>query len=67
MSNANPILSAALRYYADRGMMNNPKGWVHVQWVVERALASGDLVATEAETIEARAVLDTLIRERKTP
>lgn len=58
---ANILLAEALRYYAERRTMNNPKGWAHVTRKVESAI-EGDLYqTTEAEREEARAVMRALV------
>jgi hypothetical protein len=55
---ANPILADALRYYAERRPMNNPKGWDHVVRQVEQGIAANLWpTATDEHVEEARAVL----------
>jgi hypothetical protein len=56
----NPLLAEALRYYTSRRSMGNPKGWAHVLRVLDRAVAAGALVGTEAQVDEARSTLTQL-------
>lgn len=53
----NPVLADALRYYAERRGMDNPKGWDHVSRKIEQALEAGLYDATADQIAEARAVL----------
>ena len=52
---ANPVLEDAYRYKAERGQMNNPKGWDHVLRQVEGAVSRNPWSAT-AEQIDAALV-----------
>jgi hypothetical protein len=64
---ANPIVADALTYYAERRSMADPKGWDHVQRVVERALAAGFWPDVTAEQVAfARDVLAALAPARDT-
>lgn len=59
---ANPILADAIAYYASRRTMNNPKGWDHVQRVIDRAVQGGFYVHADPDQVDhARAVLATLV------
>lgn len=58
----NPLLTEALRYYAERRAMDNPKGWAHVLRVLDHAIDAGAFVVrgtpvSEAQVDEARIVL----------
>lgn len=61
------ILADAMRYYAQRRPMNNPKGWAHVLRVVDSAISRGlyDEVP-ETEQAAARAVLTALVNAEET-
>ena len=62
ISEPNPILVDARRYYAERRNMGNPKGWAHVLRKVDYAIATSMpwSDATEEHAIHARRVLSRL-------
>lgn len=58
---SNPILTDALAYYASRRTMNNPKGWAHVERVLNRTITGGFYVHVGADQVQqARDVLSIL-------
>lgn len=64
---ANPLLAEALRYYAERRTMNNPKGWAHVLRVINRAIKANLYPVTDEQITEARTILGTLIAAEELP
>lgn len=64
---SNILLADALRYYASRRGMSNPKGWAHTARVLERNLDRGHYATTEDERTEAREVLNALVADEEGP
>lgn len=59
------LLGEALRYYAERRSMKNPKGWKKVRNLLSEAVSAHYLIAHPTEVKETFEILDALIEDEK--